>query len=45
MEILARYYFFLEIATRLEYNAVQILATRFGMWQLSTAVYVSPHIT
>ena len=31
--ILARYYFFLELATRLEYKAMQILATRFKYYK------------
>ncbi len=31
--ILARYYFFLELATRLEYKVVQVLATRFKYYK------------
>ncbi len=31
--ILARYYFFLELATRLKYKAVQIFATRFKYYK------------
>ena len=31
--ILARYHFFLELATRVEYKAVQILATRFKYYK------------